>query len=510
MKQRGGGKFKIALVNLFLEGKDRSNCLGLALLKAYSDAHPEVSGGPEIVIFEGDAAKSPLSLAKRIGKIRPDGIGFYLREANYKVACEVVRELHVVFPAIKVTLGGPETSGRPEDMLRLFAADCVVVGEGERPFAAIAGAWMRGEDAAGIAGLGVLEDGRFKLLPASPVVDLGLLPSPYLNGFYCAKNPPENVAVLETLRGCPHRCSWCTWPNGQEIRLFPIERVGREIKALLAIRRDYAVHVADPDMFAYPERAAKVLALIHKYDPEQLSFWHFNTNLEHMLTPELAKLCNHRGFVLGCGVQSTNNSALHKNHRHYDAFAMARGAMLIKENAPLARVWIQMILGIPGDTYEGFCRSLDDMYRMGFSEVDVFLMQVYPGTEMYEHPERFGILFNKTAPYCLVQSETFPTEELMRARRLFYAIAFLLHEEKTRQYLLSLARRGGSVTSAVMAMHEHIAKKNGKMDKLFDYCDRNMNGYLLPLSTYLYEEIYKLRAAKRIVNKAAAKNSPCS
>ena len=65
---------------------------------------------------------------------------------------------------------------------------------------------------------------------ATELSDLNTFPSPYLTGQFDAlirENPnTEFCAVVETNRGCPNHCAYCSWANNKaRVRLVPLERV---------------------------------------------------------------------------------------------------------------------------------------------------------------------------------------------------------------------------------------------------------------------------------------------
>lgn len=122
-----------------------------------------------------------------------------------------------------ILLGGPGFSVMPEQVLAASGADYGIVGEGERLAVELADRLGRGErpeqriwragaslDAAGMA---------------APAYDEAIL------AFYQGSG---GVTPLQSKRGCPHRCAYCTYPllEGHRLRPRDPERVVDDVQAL--------------------------------------------------------------------------------------------------------------------------------------------------------------------------------------------------------------------------------------------------------------------------------------
>jgi radical SAM superfamily enzyme YgiQ (UPF0313 family) len=455
-------KLTVALVGMQAEsGGDtvvhRGNALGIALLKSFCDARPELSGAPRIVLFDESAAVPPETLADRIIAVRPDVAGFSLRECNYRICAQTALLLRRARPGIKIIIGGYEAWARTGLMLRLCGADCAVIGEGETPFAQLMLAWTRGQSGYGILGTARLRGGIVDYAPSRGPLDLGQSVSPYLDGTYDAREYRRNWITLETSRGCPNSCSWCSWPNSCEIRYFPMEKVKREIAFACSLPEQCAVSFADSNIFSSPQRAVEILQAIRRFDPEQKRRWGFNPYPGH-ITPEIAKLCNHRHMEVACGIETRTPRALKLNLRPYNFRAEEYGARLLLEHAPLAHVPAQLICGLPGDTLADFLNSVDEAYRIGFKKVDVFPLNVLPGTRLYRHAEESGVKFMPESPFLALETPDFPARDILRAHYIVSVMETLRRDPRCREPLLEHARAGGSASSAALELEARLRR----------------------------------------------------
>ncbi len=142
-------------------------------------------------------------------------------------------------PDARVLVGGHHATLRPQD----FAAadvDGVVVGEGELTFPEVADCIVSDGDLARVPGLVLnTEDGQQCTAQREPVADLDTLPVPardltakWRSEYYWMNQSPH--ALVETSRGCPHRCNFCSvWQfHGPAVRHQSPERVADEIAAV--------------------------------------------------------------------------------------------------------------------------------------------------------------------------------------------------------------------------------------------------------------------------------------
>ena len=123
--------------------------------------------------------------------------------------------------AAPIIVGGPAFSILPEVIINYIDADYGVVGEGERTLCDLIAALEAGRFAPRI-----IENDNELLIGsemASPRWDKDLV------NFYIERSGMVN---LQTKRGCPHNCNYCTYPKleGRRLRTKEPEKVVEEIK----------------------------------------------------------------------------------------------------------------------------------------------------------------------------------------------------------------------------------------------------------------------------------------
>jgi radical SAM superfamily enzyme YgiQ (UPF0313 family) len=189
----------------------------------------EAAGG-HARVFDAGLYRRPLAALKvELRDWRPDLVGLSLRNADnaawpytntytewYARVADAVRE---AAPQARLVLGGPAFSIFPREIRRaLFVADGVV-GDGEPAARRMAEGIVLG---------GIVEE---------LLADLGDVGLP---GDLAAVFPGAGryrTAGVQTARGCPHRCVYCTYPRleGTRLRRRPPEAVADE---MVRLRRD--------------------------------------------------------------------------------------------------------------------------------------------------------------------------------------------------------------------------------------------------------------------------------
>src|SRR5262249_46089541 len=142
------------------------------------------------------------------------------------------------------------------------AVDAVCCEDGEEVAPALVEALERGRRLTEVPGLWVRQGDGFVRTPASPDrVSLDRVPlparhlmQPFQRHYLCVNKQP--VWMVETARGCPYRCSFCTvWRHvDRSYRCRAIERVCQDLASV-----GQNVFVAD-DLFFHPARRSLELA----------------------------------------------------------------------------------------------------------------------------------------------------------------------------------------------------------------------------------------------------------
>ncbi|MBM4321908.1 MAG: hypothetical protein FJ125_18720, partial [Deltaproteobacteria bacterium] len=225
------------------EADDANQPLAAGLLLSHA-ARAGALDGVEARILPVELASTAgdRALVAAIADFRPDLVGFSTTMWNVDRTLWVARRLREVLPGVQVVLGGPEVTPDNERLLAATGWDVLAFGEGERSFGELL-RWLRSGRAAGalpLSGLlvrdaaqpGEPQHGGPRAIgaPPPPLSDLDDL-QPYLEGWLPV--PVGSEALLETTRGCRHRCRYCYYAKAHHgVSYLSLPALRRQVRFL--------------------------------------------------------------------------------------------------------------------------------------------------------------------------------------------------------------------------------------------------------------------------------------
>jgi len=329
-------------------------------------------------------------LDRALAEFEPEAVGLGVRNVDnalfqhYQSYLPHLREVAAALrdPARPLILGGPGFSIFPAELLEALGADYGLVGEGEEALPLLLGRLEAGRDASDVPGLVWRGNGRPDSNPARPPRSLDQLPQPehYLID-YARYEAAAGYAAIQTKRGCPCRCIYCSYPQleGGWFRLRPPEAVGEELSTLV---RCGVRHVFFTDsVFNLPQAYAEVVCaeILRRRLPLR---WMAYCN-PRGLTLELARLMRRSGCLgVELGIDSASDAMLERLGKGFtQADIVAASQALRQAGIPQA---LYCLVGGPGEDLSTIRDSLGAIgrhTRPQFVAVNVGL-RVLPGTPL--------------------------------------------------------------------------------------------------------------------------------
>ena len=238
--------------------------------------------------------------------------------------------------------------------------------------------------------------------------------SPYLDGTI----DPQKYggALWELARGCPFKCSYCYESKGEKkIAYFPLDRLEKEIE-LFAAKKIPQVFVLDPTYNANKERAIKMLKIIEKKAPGM--FFYFEARAE-FIDRVLAHAFSRIPCCLQIGLQSANPEVLKNVNRTLDKKRFIKNIGFLNEAG--VTFGFDLIYGLPGDNFRGFCESIDFALSLYPNNLELFCLSVLPGTDLCDAASNFDLEWEQNPPYHVLKTPQFSESDLKKAENLSYA-----------------------------------------------------------------------------------------
>lgn len=298
-----------------------------------------------------------------------------------------------------ITIGGTFVSSYMRSLRndRLFKyVDSFVIDEGEIPLAQlIRETENENPDLAKVQNLIYLKDGKVCYTEPAEPLDLERLSPPDYTVFSLGKylTPRDTIPFLfRTARGCPwQKCTFCRTEipfckNFQQPPYpFLYEQFIKVVKDTGAKRYYFTAESADPLLLEYFSR---------RMIEDKLGIaWICHTRVDARLTGERCSLYRDAGCErLFLGVESMNDRILKLMKKGITVSLIDKVLHQINSAIPLE---LYMIAGFPGETMEeameGFSR-LQEYIREGLAnDYHYAPFQVMKGSEIWNHPEEYGI-----------------------------------------------------------------------------------------------------------------------
>ncbi len=350
-------------------------------------------------------------LVEAIVDMNPSILALTLYVWNVQRSLFVASRIKEKLPELKVLIGGPEVTPDNAWVLRHPCVDAGVFGEGESRIAAVISVLAEQGPSHDIPGTFFRYGKSIRSNTDLPDPwDLGLCVDPYSSGIIGPS--AAGTVFVETLRGCPFRCRYCYYHKAfGTVRSHPWSSVK---KTLAWAYQDGSgvreLYLMDPSFNVSPHYRDILTLLARLRDQGDVKI---HTELRADLIDEKdVELLKAAGVASAeIGLQSTNPRALALAGRTGNPDAIARGVSLLK--AAQIDVTTGIIIGLPGDTRDGFSRTLDWLKQTEcYSVVHPFLLSVLPGTDFRARTAEMGLAYDSRPPYFVRSTATFSEDEM--------------------------------------------------------------------------------------------------
>jgi radical SAM superfamily enzyme YgiQ (UPF0313 family) len=390
---------KLILATIHLEESTRAVPLAAACLKAEVKNH-------EVLLKNYTLNQSAEEICRDLLKENPEVLGFPVYLWNRALVLSVINLIRTFAPDLPLLAGGPEVTAAPMAFLKESKICAAMQGEGEVLINPILDALSMGHDLPEIPGVWTST-----YTPSSPgyCPDINLLKSPLLSG---ALNLSENKGLLwELSRGCPFACEFCFESKGNgKVRYFSLERIRKELE-IIRDHRIEQVFVLDPTFNVNKARVLTILDMIRTITPG--TYYYFEIRSE-FLDEETANAFASIPCTLQIGLQSSDPSVLKEINRDFKAEVFKQEVSLLGDAG--ASFGLDLIYGLPGDSLEGFRRSLKYALSLEPNHLDLFPLAVLPGTALYDRRDSLRLIADEGDPYIVRETQTFPKDDLEIAR----------------------------------------------------------------------------------------------
>lgn len=296
-------------------------------------------------------------------------VGFSCYVWNYEYNKTLAKAIKDKYPDCITVFGGHQINADSEVVGSSFA-DFVILSEGEESFRKLLLCLCGEETLDNVPNLIYKsDDGSLKAneINTSFVTRV----SPYLSGLFdeLVKNEPLKFsAILETNRGCPNKCSFCDWGNiKSKMKCFDMDTVKAEIDWMSENKIEYC-YCSDSNFGLFPRDLEIVDYVIKKHNengyPQKFQATYSKNNPETVF--RINKLLNEVGMSKGATLsfQSMSSEVLNRINRKNMPLENFLELMSLYNSNNIA-AYSEIILGLPGETYESFREGIEQLLECG-------------------------------------------------------------------------------------------------------------------------------------------------
>ncbi|MBC8610095.1 coproporphyrinogen III oxidase [uncultured Ruminococcus sp.] len=383
--------------------------LAIRYLKEYAQSRG-VSG---ICLAEFTINQRPEQILPEIFKECPDVIGFSCYIWNFSIVCRLAAELKKVLPQAFIFFGGPEVSYNAAQVLERTSADLVVHGEGEETVFRLLQALESKAPLQSIPGITCWVEGSISENPDMPPISMDDLPFVYHN----MTELEHKIIYFESSRGCPFSCQYCLSCNDHNVRFMSLPKVFRALDFFLS-QKVRQVKFVDRTFNCDKQYAMSIWQYLAEHDNGITNF-HFEIAAE-LLDGEILSFLKtvRRGqFQFEIGVQSTYPPTL-KAIRRITKLSLLRHIVGELKQGNNIHLHLDLIIGLPLESYEQFQQSFNDVYSLSPDQLQVGFLKLLKGSGLYETASQYGIVCSEFPPYEVLYTRELPYEKLLKLKML--------------------------------------------------------------------------------------------
>lgn len=393
--------------------------LAIRYLKSYVEKYSD----KKVDIYESNINNRIDHIITDIYELMPKKIIFSTYIWNKELILLIAKELKKILPDVLIMLGGPEVSYDSENILRQNRfIDAIFIGEGER---VLLNYLNNGK--IGCKGVAYLEEDRYIYAGDEPVMEsLDEIPFPYSQEYL-----KENIQILyyESSRGCPFNCSYCLSSIDKSVRYRSLELVKKELKIFIdsGIK---LVKFVDRTFNLKKERYLEMWNfLLDNYREGIIFHFEINANIFDDETIEFLKKVPKDYFQFEIGVQSINKDTMVSIDRVNDLERLSRNIKSISKNIHLH---VDLIAGLPYDSYENFKTSFNYVYDLGAEMIQLGFLKVLSGTKISKELEQYQYKYMDIPPYEVLSNKFISYGDLVKLKNIEKLLDYYYNSEKFR------------------------------------------------------------------------------
>ena len=313
-------------------------------------------------------------IEERIRGYDPKIVGIYAPSVKLKSAMHVAKIVKKITPNIKIIIGGPHPTIRPNDVIDNKNVDCVIMGEGEKIFPTIIKDLLNGDNKQ------IYHEKEF-------IKNIDEIPFPARHKMLDIYSPAGYGHIISA-RGCPFMCAYCgtkaIWKR--TIRFRSIDNIVAEIKQ---VRDTYGTKDFTfwDETFTIDKK--RVLEFCEKVKPLGIS-WRCDTRIDVIDKPLILKMMDAGLEHISIGIESGNQETLDFIKKGITLEQTKETAKMLNETGIFWKAY--MMIGFPNETEEQILDTMNIIDELQPKRATLSIFTPYPGTELFDYCVEHNII----------------------------------------------------------------------------------------------------------------------
>lgn len=391
--------------------------LAIRYLKSYVEKYSNL----KIELYESNINSQILTIIREICELSPDKLIFSTYIWNKEYVFKIIKEIKKILPKVEISLGGPEVTYDCEKLLEEKSElDYLLVGEGERVFLN-----FLTKEISDVKGVYYRNNGKIEYNgDENPIENLDEIPFPYTEE---ELKYEKKIVYYESSRGCPFSCSYCLSSIDKGVRYFSLERTKEDLKKFLDTDINL-IKFVDRTFNLRKDRYLGIWKFLLENYKEGVTF-HFeiNANIFDEEIIEFLKTVPKDYFQFEIGVQSINKNTMDSINRRNLLERLSNNVRAITKNIHLH---LDLIAGLPHDTYETFKSSFNYVYDLKPEMVQLGFLKILKGTKISKEIEQYQYKYIEFPPYEILSNEFISYEQIVKLKDFEKMLDFYYNSEK--------------------------------------------------------------------------------
>ncbi len=351
-------------------------------------------------------------ILEEIIKEKPDIVAFSTYIWNVELISRVANLIKRVDSNIEILYGGPEVSFDSRSFLKNNVGEYVIEGEGEktyRDFILYKLGKVKLED---VRGLHYKINDIVYSNEKRPLMSMDEIAFPYEEN----EDLSNKIVYYEASRGCPFNCKYCLSSTSHGVRFLDIDRVLKDLMYFIN-KEVRLVKFVDRTFNCNSKFAMAIWDFLIQQDTNTQFHFEISADILKPQEIELLSKAPKGRFRFEVGVQTTNDEVL-RNINRFVNFSDIKEKVLEIEALRNIDQHLDLIAGLPGEDYESFKKSFNDMYEIKPEEIQLGFLKLLKGSSMREDADKYGMEYSPYPPYEILKTDKISYEELLKLKKV--------------------------------------------------------------------------------------------